>query len=84
METKKKLPRCPKCRGRVDYIHETYEMIYEYNLSEDGVNFDREGHQVDAELSGKVFAHCGSCAHYWRLKGISQIRELEEFRYEQQ
>ncbi len=74
---KRRIPRCPKCGG----LPGEYQEVWNGH----GLSFDADAkgrpEQVGYTYEGSpdhVLACCAKCGHGWRLKGVTQITEVQE------
>jgi hypothetical protein len=68
--------RCPKCRKAPRQIVEYIVGASVFDVLEDGAVRDGEGiHEPGGYF--KVEAKCG-CGHRWRLKGVTQVTDLDD------
>lgn len=75
MSNRKRVRRCPKCGGSIQWYTEVWTgHVIDFDAGEDGepepTGFLNEG------SPDHVQATCGKCHHKWKLRGVTQITEL--------
>jgi hypothetical protein len=77
MEKKRKMITCPKCKSngdKINLVEHWSDHVIEFEQNQDGT-INPYGYLRDGSPY-KVVAECFNCRHRWRLRGISQITNL--------
>ena len=70
--------KCPKCRKYANSYTEIWSgNCIQFDTDDSGKPLEH-GSLVGDSDPDHVLAHCNTCDHYWRLRGVRQITELEQ------
>lgn len=71
------IPKCPRCGGRPGaYLEFWTACTVEFLVTAAGAP-QKDGNVCPGVPAGRVDATCDGCGHRWRLRGVSQITELQ-------
>lgn len=68
--------RCPRCRGSTLRLREVSDAFQDFEQVDGRI--DPEGWNTHGHIR-EVLATCAPCGHTWKLRGVTQIWDLEGY-----